>query len=111
QRRGRPVVFSGIRVIEVGTWVMVPAAAMVLADFGADVIKVEHPITGDPARGLTTGGASSMVGNVNLVFEQINRGKRSIGLDIATAAGQEILYHLAETADVFLTSYLPGLRQ
>ena len=103
--------FDGIRVLEVGTWVMVPAAGMVLADFGADVIKVEHPTKGDPSRGLTTGGVSSTQGNVNLVFEQINRGKRSIGLDLASEAGHRILLQLAERADVFLTSYLPDLRK
>src|SRR5262249_23455336 len=98
--------FEGIRVLEVGTWVMVPAAAMILADFGAEVIKVEHPVKGDPSRGLTTGGVSSSKNGVNLVFEQINRGKRSIGLDITTEAGRAVLYQLAERADVFLTSYL-----
>ena len=50
--------FEGVRVLDVGTWVMVPAASVMLADFGADVIKVEHPRTGDPSRGLTTGGVS-----------------------------------------------------
>jgi crotonobetainyl-CoA:carnitine CoA-transferase CaiB-like acyl-CoA transferase len=54
---------------------------------------------------------SSSQGNVNLVFEQINRGKRSIGLDIASEAGHEILLQLAARADVFLTSYLPDLRK
>ncbi len=103
--------FEGIRVLEVGTWVMVPAAAMILADFGAEVIKVEHPVKGDPSRGLTTGGVSSSKNGVNLVFEQINRGKRSIGLDVTTEAGRTVLYELAERADVFLTSYLPDLRR
>ncbi len=103
--------FEGIRVLEVGTWVMVPAAATLLADFGAEVIKVEHATTGDPARGLVTGGVSPMQGPVNLMVEQVNRGKRSIGLDISTEPGRGILYELAARSDVFLTSFLPSARK
>ena len=74
---------SGIRVLEVAAWTFVPAAGAVLADWGADVIKVEHPELGDPQRGLISmglipGGDSA----VNYIIEQPNRGKRSIGLDI-----------------------------
>ncbi|MBO0730324.1 MAG: CoA transferase [Acidimicrobiaceae bacterium] len=103
--------FGGVRVLEVGTWVMVPAAATVLADFGAEVVKVEHAATGDPARGLVTGGVSPMQGPVNLMVEQVNRGKRSVGLDISCEEGREVLYDLARRSDVFLTSYLPAARQ
>jgi crotonobetainyl-CoA:carnitine CoA-transferase CaiB-like acyl-CoA transferase len=104
-------VFDGFRVLEVGTWVMVPAAATVLADFGAEVIKVEHPHRGDPARGLVTGGVSPRLGAVNIMMEQINRGKRSVGLDIAVPEGREILCQLAASSDVFMTSFLPDTRQ
>jgi crotonobetainyl-CoA:carnitine CoA-transferase CaiB-like acyl-CoA transferase len=104
-------VFEGVRVLEVGTWIMVPAAAVLLADFGADVVKVEHVHTGDPARGLVTGGVSPMQGPVNLMVEQANRGKRSIGLDISRAEGRDILYALVARSDVFLTSLLPGARE
>lgn len=103
--------FEGVRVLEVGTWIMVPAAAVLLADFGADVVKVEHPRGGDPARGLITGGVSPMQGPVNLMIEQANRGKRSIALDISSEAGRGVLYELAARSDVFLTSFLPGVRQ
>jgi crotonobetainyl-CoA:carnitine CoA-transferase CaiB-like acyl-CoA transferase len=103
--------FEGVRVLEVGTWIMVPAAAVLLADYGADVLKVEHPRGGDPARGLVTGGASPMQGPVNLMVEQANRGKRSIALDITTEAGRDCLYELAAGADVFMTSFLPAPRQ
>ncbi len=103
--------FEGVRVLEVGTWIMVPAAAVLLADFGADVVKVEHPRGGDPARGLVTGGVSPMQGPVNLMIEQANRGKRSIALDISTDAGRQILYELAARSDVFLTSFLPQVRR
>jgi crotonobetainyl-CoA:carnitine CoA-transferase CaiB-like acyl-CoA transferase len=103
---------SGFRVLEVAAWTFVPAAGAVLADWGADVIKVEHPVTGDPQRGLVSmglipGGPSA----VNYIMEQPNRGKRSIGIDIATDKGREVLYKLAESSDVFLTSFLPSVRQ
>lgn len=103
--------FEGVRVLEVGTWIMVPAAAVLLADHGAEVIKVEHPTGGDPARGLVTGGVSPMQGPVNLMIEQANRGKRSVALDISTEGGRKILYDMASRADVFLTSFLPAPRK
>ena len=103
---------SGFRVLEVAAWTFVPAAGAVMADWGADVIKVEHPETGDPQRGLIAsglipGGPSA----VNYIMEQPNRGKRSIGLNIATDEGRDILYKLAATSDVFLTSFLPSVRE
>ncbi len=103
--------FDGIRILEVSAWVMVPASGVLLSDLGADVIKVEHPTAGDPARGLVTGGQSPSVGSVNMMVEQTNRGKRSIGLDMSTPAGRAILYELAKSADIFLTSLLPEVRR
>ncbi len=103
---------SGVRVLEVAAWAFVPSAGAVLADWGADVIKVEHPETGDPQRGLVSMGLIPGGPNaVNYIMEQPNRGKRSIGIDISTDAGREVLYKLAETSDVFLTSFLPDVRQ
>jgi crotonobetainyl-CoA:carnitine CoA-transferase CaiB-like acyl-CoA transferase len=105
-------VLEGVRVLEVATWTFVPAAGAVLADWGADVIKVEHPQTGDPQRGLVTSGMIGGGGNIpNFMMEQPNRGKRSIGIDLRSEDGLELLYKLAETADVFLTSFLPAARQ
>jgi crotonobetainyl-CoA:carnitine CoA-transferase CaiB-like acyl-CoA transferase len=103
--------FEGVKVLEVGTWIMVPAAAVLMAEYGADVVKVEHPRGGDPARGLVTGGVSPMQGPVNLMVEQANRGKRSIALDVTSESGREILYELAAGADVFMTSFLPAARR
>ena len=103
---------SGVRVIEVAAWAFVPSAGAVLADWGADVIKVEHPETGDPQRGLVSMGLiPGGPGAVNYIMEQPNRGKRSIGIDISTDDGRAVLYKLVETADVFLTSFLPDVRQ
>ncbi len=103
---------SGFRVLEVAAWTFVPAAGAVLADWGADVIKVEHPETGDPQRGLVSMGLiPGGDGAVNYIIEQPNRGKRSIGIDISTDGGRDLLYKLAESSDVFLTSFLPAVRQ
>jgi crotonobetainyl-CoA:carnitine CoA-transferase CaiB-like acyl-CoA transferase len=99
---------DGYRVVEVAAWTFVPAAGAVLADWGADVLKVEHPETGDPQRGLIASGIVPSAGGVNYIMEQPNRGKRSIGIDISTPDGLEILLRLVETADVFVTNFLPG---
>jgi len=103
---------SGFRVLEVASWMFVPSAGAVLADWGADVIKVEHPVTGDPQRGLSSMGLiPGGDGAVNYIIEQPNRGKRSIGIDISTDGGRDLLYRLVESSDVFLTSFLPAVRQ
>jgi crotonobetainyl-CoA:carnitine CoA-transferase CaiB-like acyl-CoA transferase len=104
-------VLHGVRVVEVAQWWFVPAAGAVLADWGADVIKVEHPVTGDPQRGLVTSGLVPSTGGVNFMIEQPNRGKRSVGLDLGHPRGRDLLYRLVETADVFLTNFLPAARR
>ena len=101
---------QGVRVIEVAAWTFVPAAGAVLADWGADVIKVEHPRAGDPQRGLAAGGLLPDSG-VNFMIEIPNRGKRSVGVDLATDAGRELLHQLVTDADIFLTNFLPGARR
>ncbi len=80
-------IFEGIRVLEVAQWTFVPAGAGVLADFGAEVIKIEDPVTGDAQRGLAAAGVTPMKGDVNLVMEQTNRGKKSLGLDLRQPEG------------------------
>ncbi|GAA0299546.1 MULTISPECIES: CaiB/BaiF CoA transferase family protein [Streptomyces] len=102
---------EGIRVLEVAMYGFVPSAGAVLADWGADVIKVEHAVNGDPQRGLRRTGTFVVEGDPNPNVEHANRGKRSLGLDISKPAGREVLYDLAGRADVFLTSFLPGHRQ
>jgi len=97
----------GIRVVEVAQWAFVPSAAALLCDLGADVVKIEHPTLGDPYRGLVTAGFAPAADGVNGIVEQSNRGKRSVGLDIANASGRALLDRLIVTADVFLTSFLP----
>jgi crotonobetainyl-CoA:carnitine CoA-transferase CaiB-like acyl-CoA transferase len=102
---------EGIRVLEVAMYGFVPSAGAVLAEWGADVVKVEHAVTGDPQRGLRQTGLLRVEGDPNPNIEHANRGKRSIGLDMSVPEGREVLYELARRADVFLTSFLPDARK
>jgi crotonobetainyl-CoA:carnitine CoA-transferase CaiB-like acyl-CoA transferase len=104
-------VMTGVRVLEVAQFWFVPSAGAVLADWGANVLKIEHPERGDAQRGLASAGVSVAAGGVDFLVQQPNRGKRSIGIDIAHPAGRELLYRLAETCDVFLTNFLPDARR
>jgi crotonobetainyl-CoA:carnitine CoA-transferase CaiB-like acyl-CoA transferase len=99
--------FDGIRVVELAQWVFVPVAGALLADWGADVIRVERP-EGDPYRGLSTQGIGIDSDGVNMSVALANRGKRSVSLDLRTADGRTVLDRLLETADVFLTNFRPG---
>lgn len=101
---------EGVSVVEVAQFTFVPAAGAVLADWGADVIKVEHAVTGDAQRGMTNVGAVSAVGAFAPLMEHPNRGKRSIGLALDNPEGIQILYDLVRRADVFSTNFLPGAR-
>jgi crotonobetainyl-CoA:carnitine CoA-transferase CaiB-like acyl-CoA transferase len=101
----------GIRVLEVAMYGFVPSAGAVLAEWGADVIKVEHAVTGDPQRGLRQTGTMRVEGDPNPNVEHANRGKRSLGLDMGVPEGRQVLYDLARRSDVFLTSFLPPTRR
>ncbi|HEX3334644.1 MAG TPA: CoA transferase [Acidimicrobiales bacterium] len=100
---------DGVRVVEVANWTFVPAAGAVLADLGADVIKVEPP-TGDPQRALRNFLNRSGEGP-NPFTEIPNRGKRSVSCDLTTDAGRRALHAIVATADVFITSYLAPVRR
>ncbi|MCV7257209.1 CaiB/BaiF CoA transferase family protein [Mycobacterium shimoidei] len=102
---------KGVRVLEVAQWTFVPAAGAVLADWGADVIKVEHPRTGDSQRGLRSLGHITIEGDRNPVMEHANRGKRSAAIDMSTPDGHALLMDIARTSDVFLTNFLPEARK
>jgi len=80
---------QGIRVVEVAEWFFMPSCGTVLADWGAEVIKVEHPTRGDPLRGLMTSGMLPGGKGVNYMVEHANRGKRSVGIDLGTDGGRE----------------------
>lgn len=104
-------VMKGVRILEVAQFTFVPAAGGVLADWGADVIKVEHPVRGDTQRGHVRMGGIEVDPDRNSLVEHPNRGKRSIGIDLSKPEGQALLYEIAKTCDVFLTNFLPSARQ
>ena len=104
-------VMEGVRVLEVAEHTFVPAASALLADWGADVIKIEPIERGDAMRGLAATGVVSIGGDVHALLEHSNRGKRSLALDLTTPEGLDILYKLVATADVFLINKLPRVRK
>src|SRR5262245_512432 len=104
-------VLAGVRVLEVADWGFVPSAATVLGDWGADIVKVEHPRTGDPMRGLVSSGLVPGASGRNFLVEHLGRNKRSVGIDLATADGRALLDRLIARADVFLTSFLDDARE
>lgn len=104
-------VMQGVRVLEVAQFTFVPAAGAVLTDWGADVIKIEHPVRGDAQRGIKELQRLAVNPQRSSLMQHPNRGKRSVGIDISTAEGRELLYEIAKTCDVFLTNYLPSARQ
>src|SRR5712691_268517 len=90
--------FEGVRVVELAQWVFVPVAGALLADWGADVVKIEHPVDGDGYRGLMSRGIGVSDGGVNLSMEMANRGKRSLGVDLKSP-GRTIGSPAADRAD------------
>jgi crotonobetainyl-CoA:carnitine CoA-transferase CaiB-like acyl-CoA transferase len=104
-------VLDGVKVVEVASWVFAPSCGVVLAQWGADVVKVEDPTSGDPTRGLVHSGAGKDGrGGVHVMYEIANLGKRSIGVNLKSPEGLEVLYRLVKSADVFVTNYLPRTR-
>lgn len=101
---------DGVRVVEVATHVFVPMTGALLAEWGAEVVKVEHPRTGDPYRGLVTVGLHTLHDGVDPFFQAANRSKRSVGIDLATPEGRSVLGRLLAGADVFTTSLRPAAR-
>ena len=99
---------EGIRVVDLTVWFQGPVSAQYLADFGAEVIKVERPQGGDQGRGVRSI-KSLEVGDWNQYFLVINRNKKSMAIDLKKPAGQEILYRLVEKSDVFLSNLSPEL--
>jgi crotonobetainyl-CoA:carnitine CoA-transferase CaiB-like acyl-CoA transferase len=94
---------EGIRVVEAATLFAAPLAGMLLGDFGADVIKLEHPRVPDPARGH---GPSK--DGIGVWFKTLARNKRLATLDLSTAEGRELFLQLAERSDVVLENFRPG---
>jgi len=103
-------VMEGVRILEVAEHTFVPAASALLADWGAEVVKIEHVERGDAMRGLASSGLAVMGTNVHVLLEHSNRGKQSLALDLTSPEGLDILYRLAATCDVFLTNKVPSVR-
>jgi crotonobetainyl-CoA:carnitine CoA-transferase CaiB-like acyl-CoA transferase len=105
---------NGVRVLEVAQFTFVPSAGAVLADWGADVVKIEHPVAGDAQRGLVKvlGAAATVPGSSFApIMEAPNRGKRSVGLALDNSEARPLLDELIRRSDVFLTNHLPSSRK
>lgn len=98
---------EGIKVVELGFWIAGPATGGILADWGAEVVKIEPPVGGDPMRGVFVA-AVGLDMPLNPPFELDNRGKRSIALDLKQEEAREIARKLCDRADVFLSNLRPG---
>ena len=99
----------GITVLDWTQWQMGPVATSMLADLGADVIHIEHHVTGDPGRGLTTNEFTDLPHGKHSYFEVNNRGKRSITLNLQSEEGRKVIYRMVPKADVFVHNYRPGI--
>jgi crotonobetainyl-CoA:carnitine CoA-transferase CaiB-like acyl-CoA transferase len=103
-----PLPLEGIRVLDWTIWQQGPICSSMLADMGADVIKIEQTRVGDPGRRLGAAGGVE-VKRANWYFESHNRGKRGITLDFSKPEGREVLYALAERSDVFVQNFRQGV--
>ncbi|MBK5205690.1 MAG: CoA transferase, partial [Polaromonas sp.] len=102
----RPLPLAGVRVLDVSQVMAGPYACMLLADMGADVVKVEPPGVGDQTRGAM---GFKLKGNDSMGFLNMNRNKRSITLNLKTDAGREVLFRMVKDADILVENYRPGV--
>ncbi len=104
-----PMPLEGIRVIDWTIWQQGPICSTMLADLGADVIKIEEREKGDPGRGVLAMSGLSLSDRPNFYFEANNRNKRSLTLDLSKAEAREIVYGLVERSDVFVQNFRKGV--
>jgi crotonobetainyl-CoA:carnitine CoA-transferase CaiB-like acyl-CoA transferase len=100
-----------VSVLELSMYAFAPSAAAVLADWGADVIKIVPPEAGDPMLGTPIAGLPDRDVGVAFMWEILNRGKRCIAIDVGSEEGRDVLMDLVTQADVFITNLLPGARK
>lgn len=98
-------------MVEVASHVFVPMSGAVLTEWGADVVKIEHPETGDPYRGLVTAGLHKLHLGVDTAFQGANRGKKSVALDIKHPDGRALLSRIVASCDVFVTNLRADTRR
>ena len=98
---------EGIRIVECAGYLSAPSAGYILGDLGAEVIKIEDRVKGDPVRGMSSlfGGSMILPDGTNIQFETANRSKKSLTLDLKKKKGKELLYRLVAVSDVFSTNY------
>ncbi|RZM03170.1 MAG: CoA transferase, partial [Variovorax sp.] len=106
QPGARPLPLAGMRVLDISQVMAGPYACMLLADLGADVIKIEPPEGGDQTRGAM---GFKLKGNDSMGFLNMNRNKRSVTLDLKTDEGRAALHALVLEADVLVENYRPGV--
>lgn len=106
-----PGPMEGIKVLEVAEFTFTPSAGAVLADWGAEVVKVEHAVRGDAQRGIKLGTGGAAAGSFQPLMEHPNRGKKSIGMALETKSGRALLDQLVLQSDVFVTNFLPKARK
>jgi len=94
---------QGVRVLELGNYIAAPTAGRMLADFGAEVIKVERPRTGDELRNWRL-----YAGNTSMLYRTINRNKKSVVIDLKTEEGRQLVLELAAASDIVLENFRPG---
>jgi crotonobetainyl-CoA:carnitine CoA-transferase CaiB-like acyl-CoA transferase len=99
-----PAPLAGVKVVDLSKILAGPYATMSLADLGADVVKVEHPEGGDPTRAW----GPPFVGDDATYYLAINRGKRSVTIDLKSAEGQQLVHRMLEDADVVVENFKPG---
>ncbi|MCR5869040.1 MAG: CaiB/BaiF CoA transferase family protein [Aquincola tertiaricarbonis] len=102
----RPLPLAGVRVLDVSQVMAGPYACMLLADLGADVVKIEPPEGGDQTRGAM---GFKMKGPDSMGFLNMNRNKRSVTLDLKSESGREVLYRMVKEADILVENYRPGV--
>jgi len=95
---------EGIKIIDFTTWIFAPGCTALLADWGADVIKIEDPATGDPQRAIIMFGGGTEVPEINFPWELENRNKRGMAIDLRVEQGKQIIYKMVEQSDVFVSN-------
>src|SRR5262249_19941793 len=109
QETTMPMPLEGIRVLDWTIWQQGPVCGAILGDLGADVIKIEERVGGDPGRGMLRLAGLEMSDRPNFYFQANNRNKRGITLDLKKPQAREIVYALAKSADVFVQNFRKGV--